>query len=221
MAAAATTFPTQLMQATPKGADEIIDKYTNQLDQEQITRRRPLKMATLAKDVGLGDAYDGIKQTLLEVVHPTSWSLFTAEAGPERFPEVSEIFYVYGALHYTMVLAEFLRTSGSGGSGTGHRPRPSPSRPNGLVLHSMPNRGIVYAMDPVEALSGEPRTKGANAATAPGAAQWLNNPTQHDNSPEPGSPDWWRAVLLAWGKALAREDAKKWKRNDPCNHRKS
>ncbi len=76
-------------------------------------------------------------------------------------------------------------------------------------------------MDPVEALSGEPRTKGANAATAPGAAQWLNNPSQHDNSPEPGSPDWWRAVLLAWGKALARDDAKKWKRNHPCNHRKS
>jgi len=76
-------------------------------------------------------------------------------------------------------------------------------------------------MDPVDALSGEPRTKTADADTAPGAAQWLNHPKPNDESLEPGSADWWQASLLAWGEALAREDAEKRKRNDPCNHRKS
>lgn len=62
-------------------------------------------------------------------------------------------------------------------------------------------------MDPVEAISGEPRTKGADAATAPSAAQWLQHPTAHDDAPEPGTYSWWMSLLLSWGQALAREDA--------------
>lgn len=92
----------------PAGADQIIDKYTKLLDQEQVSRRRPLKMAELARGVGLGDAYEGMNKLCSKLVHPTAWSLFTAEVGSERFPEVSEIFLVYGAWYYSMVLAEFL-----------------------------------------------------------------------------------------------------------------
>lgn len=98
----------QQMQETPVGADQIIDKYTKLLDQERVVRRVPLKMVRLARSVGLGDAYEGMNKLCSKLVHPTAWSLFTAEVGSERFPEVSEIFLVYGAFYYGMVLAEFL-----------------------------------------------------------------------------------------------------------------
>ncbi len=93
---------------SPVGADQIIDKYTRMLDQEKVLRRRPLKMPDLARSVGLIEEYEGMNKLCSKLVHPTAWSLFTAEVGSERFPEVSEIFLVYGAKYYTMVLAEFV-----------------------------------------------------------------------------------------------------------------
>jgi hypothetical protein len=68
-------------------------------------------------------------------------------------------------------------------------------------------------MDPLEALSGEPRKPGADETTpAPDAAHWLTNPTTHDDTPETGSEEWWQAFLLKAGKAMAAEDAEKCKR---------
>jgi hypothetical protein len=61
-------------------------------------------------------------------------------------------------------------------------------------------------MDPAQVLSGEPRSQGATAASAPDAAQWLASPTPHDARPTPGSDDWWMQLLLSWGKALRDED---------------
>jgi hypothetical protein len=51
-------------------------------------------------------------------------------------------------------------------------------------------------MDPVEAIAGEPRRRGADEATAPRAARWLQNPTPHDDSPEPDSYDWWMRFTI-------------------------
>ena len=65
---------------------------------------------------------------------------------------------------------------------------------------------MLPAMDPAEALSGEPRTPGAHAASAPSAAQWLRDPKPHDSNPETGSYDWWMQTLLSWGRAFTRED---------------
>jgi hypothetical protein len=107
IAAEGGTVAGQRIQETPAGADEIIDKYTKLLAQEQVSRRRPLKVVELARSVDLGDAYDGMNKLCSKLVHPTAWSLFTAEVRSERFPEVSEIFLVYGAQYYAMVLAEF------------------------------------------------------------------------------------------------------------------
>lgn len=108
IAADGGTLAGQPMRESPIGADQIIDKYTKLLDMEQVSRRRPLKMIELARKVGLGDAYDGMNKLCSKLVHPTAWSLFTAEVGSERFPEVSEIFLVYGAQYYAMIFAEFL-----------------------------------------------------------------------------------------------------------------
>jgi hypothetical protein len=75
-------------------------------------------------------------------------------------------------------------------------------------------RGSLGPMDPLEALSGEPRKPGADeTTTAPDAAHWLTNPTTHDDTPTPDSEAWWSANLIAWGKAMAAEDAEKWNRN--------
>ena len=108
IAAEGGTIAGQEMRQRPVGADQIIEKYSKLLAHEQIPRLRPLKMSELARRVGLAEAYEGMNKLCSKLVHPTAWSVFTAEVGSERFPEVSEIFLVYGALYYGMVLAEFL-----------------------------------------------------------------------------------------------------------------
>jgi hypothetical protein len=64
-------------------------------------------------------------------------------------------------------------------------------------------------MDPLEALSGEPRKPGADETTpAPDAANWLINPTTYSGESEPTAEDWSQFLLRA-GRAFAREDAER------------
>ena len=66
-------------------------------------------------------------------------------------------------------------------------------------------------MDPLEALSGEPRKPGAEETTpAPDAASWLTNPTTCSDDPEATAEDWTQFLLRA-GRAFAREDAERQK----------
>jgi hypothetical protein len=81
-------------------------------------------------------------------------------------------------------------------------------------------------MDPVEAIAGEPRRRGADEATAPRAARWLQNPTPHDDSPEPDSYDWWMRLLMSWGETMRQEDEEKYRaieeaRKQSCSQPKS
>jgi hypothetical protein len=107
-AAEGGTIAGQRMQQPPIGADQIIDEYTKLLNMEQVSRQRPMKMIEVARNVGLGDEYEGMNKLCSKLVHPTAWSLFTADVGSERFPEVSEIFLLYGAKYRAIVFAEFL-----------------------------------------------------------------------------------------------------------------
>jgi len=82
-------------------------------------------------------------------------------------------------------------------------------------------------MDPLTALSGEPRKPGAQETAAPDAAHWLTNPTtQTKDNPLPASihdriallennesETEQMQILLSLGKDLADEDAEKWQRN--------
>jgi hypothetical protein len=68
-------------------------------------------------------------------------------------------------------------------------------------------------MDPIEVIAGEPRTQGAKQATAPRAAQWLQNPTPQNAEPEPGSPEWWMDFLMKMGEAMRQEDEAKYRAN--------
>jgi hypothetical protein len=81
---------------------------------------------------------------------------------------------------------------------------------------------MLPGMDPaVVALTSEPRRKGAAPVVAPDAANWLKHPKQNDDSPETGSADWWLAFALRAGEAMRKEDAAKWKENEPCTQTKS
>jgi hypothetical protein len=65
-------------------------------------------------------------------------------------------------------------------------------------------------MDPAEAIASANSNDDAPKPSAPDAAHWLTQPTAHDDSPTPGSEDWWMQTLLRWGRALKREDAELW-----------
>ena len=82
-------------------------------------------------------------------------------------------------------------------------------------------------MDPLTALSGEPRKSGAQETAAPAAASWLTNPTTQTKAPplpasihdrialleNNESETEQMQILLSLGKDLADEDAEKWQRN--------
>ena len=71
-------------------------------------------------------------------------------------------------------------------------------------------------MDPLEALSGEPRKSGADETTAaPDAAHWLTNPTTHDDAPNLDTEEGQRAFLIALGDLMRKEDQEAWARNEP------
>ena len=76
--------------------------------------------------------------------------------------------------------------------------------------------GTLGPMDPLEAISGEPRKPGAESTTpAPDAAHWLTHPTTHDDTPDLDTDEGQIALLIRLGKELDREDAETWARNDP------
>jgi hypothetical protein len=49
-----------------------------------------------------------MNQVCSKFVHPTAWSIFTAEFGSARFREGSEIFYITGAQYFSIAIAEIM-----------------------------------------------------------------------------------------------------------------
>lgn len=88
--------------------DEVIGTFARQMTNEGITRNRFLNMRDLARQVGLRDEYETMNQVCSKFVHPTAWSIFTAEFGSARFHEGSEIFYITGAHYFSIAIAEIM-----------------------------------------------------------------------------------------------------------------
>ena len=86
--------------------DAVIDGFDIQMKTEGITRSNHLNMSNLAKQVGLKDEFDAVNQVCSKFVHPTSWSIFTAELGTDRFRDARDIFYTCGAQYFSMAFAE-------------------------------------------------------------------------------------------------------------------
>ena len=83
--------------------DVLIATCNAQMDAEGITRSRFLNTRDLAGQVGLQDDYETMNQVCSKFVHPTAWSIFTAELGSARFPDARDIFYTCGAQYLSLI----------------------------------------------------------------------------------------------------------------------
>jgi hypothetical protein len=86
--------------------DALIDRFTRQMQEEGITRTRFLDIRDLATQVGLRDEFETVNKVCSKFVHPTSWNLFTADLGSDRFPDARDVFFASGAQYFAMVYAE-------------------------------------------------------------------------------------------------------------------
>jgi hypothetical protein len=86
--------------------DAVIDQFKKQMSDEGITRTKFHTVKELAKQVEMLDEYETINKVCSKFVHPTAWSLFTADIGSVRFPEARDVFYGCGAQYFVTVYAE-------------------------------------------------------------------------------------------------------------------
>ena len=86
--------------------DAVIDSFTRQMSDEGITRTKFLAIRDLAEQVGMLEVYDTMNKVCSKFVHPTAWSLLTADIGSARFPEARDILYGCGAEYFMTVFAE-------------------------------------------------------------------------------------------------------------------
>ena len=86
--------------------DTEINKFDKQMEDEGVTRTSYLPTRELAKKVGMFEQYDTMNKVCSKLVHPTAWSLLTADIGPERLPEARNVFFGCGAEYFMTVFAE-------------------------------------------------------------------------------------------------------------------
>lgn len=91
---------------TVSAFDSVIEKFTNQMSDEGITRANYRRAKEVATQVGMLEEYDTVNKVCSKFVHPTAWSLFTADIGSERFPGARNIFYGCGAQYFATIFAE-------------------------------------------------------------------------------------------------------------------
>ncbi len=91
---------------TTSALDPVIEKYAKQMRDEGIARTTFRPVRDLAKQVGLLDHYETMNKVCSKFVHPTAWSLFTADIGSERFPEARDVLYGCGAEYFATIYAE-------------------------------------------------------------------------------------------------------------------
>jgi hypothetical protein len=93
--------------AHPTSLDPIIDQYAQQMKAEGVTRKKFHRVSDIAKGA-LKKEFDTMNKLCSKFVHPSAWSLLTADRGPERFPQASEILFVYGVTNFMRVCAAFM-----------------------------------------------------------------------------------------------------------------
>src|ERR1035437_4790702 len=85
----------------------IVQGYVQQMKAEHITRTQFRRVENIAKE-DLKKEFSTVNRLCSKFVHPTAWSLLTAHQGPDRFPQASEILFVYGANYFMTVCAAFM-----------------------------------------------------------------------------------------------------------------
>lgn len=85
--------------------DRLISTFRQQMLKEDITAKKCVRTEIRAVAVGMVEEYRSINKLASKFVHPTAWSVFTADVGSERFEEASELFFVFGAQYFATVYA--------------------------------------------------------------------------------------------------------------------
>lgn len=93
---------------TISALDPVIERFAKQMSDEGVTRGTYRNAREIATQVGMLGEYEIINKVCSKFVHPTAWSLFTADMGAERFPEARDIFYGCGAQYFATVCAEII-----------------------------------------------------------------------------------------------------------------
>jgi hypothetical protein len=85
----------------------LIAEHVKMMDAEHITRRRFTSVADIATGT-LKHEFSAVNQLCSKFVHPTAWSLLTADQGPARFPEASELLFTFGVQYFMTVCDAFM-----------------------------------------------------------------------------------------------------------------
>ena len=86
--------------------DSVIQRFTLQMNLDRVTRTKFLSIRDLASQVGMLEEFETMNKVCSKFVHPTSWSLLTADIGSERFPEARDVFFGCGAEYFATIFAE-------------------------------------------------------------------------------------------------------------------
>lgn len=85
----------------------LITEHVDMMDAEHITRKdfTPVTSMTTGE---LKKEFSVVNRLCSKFVHPTAWSLLTADRGPARFPDASELMCVFGVKYFATISAAFM-----------------------------------------------------------------------------------------------------------------
>jgi hypothetical protein len=86
--------------------EATIERIKKQMVSEGVTRTTFRSAKFMAKQLNLKVEYENMNRLCSKFVHPTAWSLFEPDQGPDKFPGAEEIFYACGAKYFDMLFAE-------------------------------------------------------------------------------------------------------------------
>ena len=79
--------------------EEKISEFNEQMQKEKVTRPSYTPTRKMARALQLEVEYNMINTLSSKLIHPTSWSLFTADQGNDRFTEACPLFFSQGAIY--------------------------------------------------------------------------------------------------------------------------
>ena len=85
----------------------LVAEHVRMMAAEHITRKDFTPVASMATGE-LKKEFSAVNRLCSKFVHPTAWSLLTADRGPDRFPQASEIMCVFGVKYFATISAAFM-----------------------------------------------------------------------------------------------------------------
>jgi len=92
----------------------LIAEHVSMMNAEHITRKDFTTVASMATGE-LKKEFSAVNRLCSKFIHPTAWSLLTADRGPDRFPQASELLCVFGVKYFATISAAFMPHIGEHG----------------------------------------------------------------------------------------------------------